>query len=156
MELFVLRHGHAEMDAPADHLRRLSANGHREVISNMTAHRNDLSGVTHVFVSPYMRTQDTYLAASDYLSEHNRQDSEFLVPGSDPRVVVDFLYQQNLKGVKSVLLISHQPLVGTLVDDLCGLEAGAYRMGTASLAAIDLHVVAAKCGELRWLRHSGL
>ncbi len=152
MELFVLRHGHAEANAPADHLRRLSASGQREVVSNIFAHQSDLNQLSHVYVSPYLRAQDTYQAADGFLPDHTKIDTELLVPGADPSALTNFLYQQSEKGVKSTLLISHQPLVGTLVDNLCGLEPGAYRMGTASLAAIDLDVVAANCGSLRWLR----
>lgn len=146
-----MRHGHAEPEAPADHLRALSAQGEREVGRSLARHQSELGNIQIAIVSPYVRAQSTYQVARSALPVHECVESELLVPCADPQKMIDYLYALQQKGVDSVLLVSHQPLVGTLVDRLCGLEPGAYRMGTAALAAIDTDVVAANCGELRWL-----
>ena len=63
------------------------------------------------------------------------QTVPWLTPESDPQQVIAELGRL---GVEQVLLVSHQPLVGTLV---CLLEHGHRKdpapMGTASLAELD-------------------
>ena len=54
---------------------------------------------------------------------------------------------------QSIALVSHQPLVGTLIDDLGGFECGRYRMGTAALASLSCDPMAALCCTLDWLIH---
>lgn len=149
-----MRHGHAEPEAPSDRLRALSVQGESEVARSLSRHKSELEKIQLAVVSPYVRAQSTYQVARTALPAHEFVESELVVPCADPQKLIDYLYEIQQKGVESVLLVSHQPLVGTLVDRLCGLEPGAYRMGTAALAAIDTDVVAANCGELRWLHQA--
>lgn len=157
MELFVLRHGHAESEASSDSLRALSATGEREIAQVYERSGADLEAVELILVSPYVRTQETLaalIAKSPRLQNVPQQTSTLLVPGGSCSALIEFLQIQATQGdLRSILIISHQPLVGTLVDSLCGLDPGCYRMGTAALAAIDTDVVAASCGDLRWLRN---
>ncbi len=154
MELFVMRHGHAESEAPKDSLRPLSALGKQEVEKIILESAEALVGVQQLLVSPYLRAQQTAGIAAELMGAKPIETCDLITPGGRPSAVIqhvcDYAETQNLG---SILLVSHQPLVGVLIDELCGLAPGMHPMATASLAAIDTDVVAANCCRLRWLRH---
>src|SRR5690625_1258837 len=78
------------------------------------------------------------------------QVCDTLVPEAD----LDGLYQQLYSSdCEHLMLVTHQPLVGEFVNDLCGTEPGHHYFGTSTLACIDTEFVAAGMGELLWLRH---
>ena len=104
-----------------------------------------------VLHSPYVRTVQTAAILRQY-SAAPQQASDLLVPDADPRILVDALYQLSQQ-YQSIALVSHQPLVGTLIDDLGGFECGRYRMGTAALASLSCDPMAALCCTLDWLIH---
>lgn len=151
MNLFLLRHGNAESSAPRDRDRRLSAAGRDELRVVLSACQSELASVDAVLVSPYVRAQQTCEVALRYLPQTSGQPqtADFLKPDGSPQAVIDWAYGASCE---SVLLVTHQPLVGTLLDELCGFEPGLYRMGTAGLAAVRADVVARGLGELLWLR----
>jgi phosphohistidine phosphatase len=113
-----------------------------------------MSSIEHVLVSPYVRTQQTLNMALPFMplvSSEHCDVCEFLNPGGDPQRVIEWLSANN---PRSILLVTHQPLIGTLLDEICGFESGRYRMGTGALAAVKLDVVAKGLGELKWLRQA--
>ncbi len=71
----------------------------------------------------------------------------FLTPTKNPDKILKMLAVAN----KTILLVSHQPLVGTLVDKLADLELGRYRMSTAAIACIEPESFTMGNGELAWL-----
>ncbi|MBX2857426.1 MAG: phosphohistidine phosphatase SixA [Cellvibrionaceae bacterium] len=154
MELFLLRHGNAETHAERDCDRSLSALGRAELNSvfeqGVCA---ELAMLQAVFVSPYLRAQQTYAQVSSYLACNNKHDTQLLVPTGNPYQVVDLLYSQAVEqSLGSLLLISHQPLLGTVLNLVCGLEPGSHHMGTSCLAAIDMEIPGVSMGQLRWLK----
>ncbi len=154
MELFVLRHGHAESEAPKDSLRALSTLGKQEVEQAIQANVESLAGVQRLLVSPYLRAQQTATIAAELLGTKSTETCDLIVPGGRPSEVIQHVYDYaESHNLDSIMLVSHQPLVGVLIDELCGLEPGRHRMATASLAAIDTDVVAVNCCRLRWVRH---
>lgn len=152
MELFVLRHGQAEAMAPRDQDRSLTTRGREEVRLSMESNQEQLSGVEKLLVSPYIRAQQTAEIATKYLHRVEIETTELLTPDGDISLLCGLLEAHTHK---SVMLVSHQPLVGTLVNWLCGLEPGRYTMSTATLACIDTELLVADLGELRWLYHPG-
>ncbi len=154
MDLFILRHGEAVREASHDRERCLTGHGREELHGVLSSCRAELSGVRHLLVSPYMRAQQTAEIATEYLDPAVvTRTSELLVPEANPTELLDYLQQIQQRGeLQSVLLVSHQPLVGVLLDKLCGFDVGRYRMGTSALAFIQAHIVAAGLGDLRWLR----
>lgn len=164
MELFVLRHGHAEPEALKDSLRELTSQGRTEVKASVLAKIDALSAVQKVLVSPYVRAQQTAKIVLDELGAKGfasaeavskREETRLLVPGGSPHKLIEYLHslfhQQNHD---SILLVGHQPLLGTLVDELCGFETGVHRLATASVVAIDFDVLAVACCRARWFHHS--
>lgn len=142
--------------APRDQDRTLSAEGREGLKQVFDENKAALSHVTQVIVSPYVRTQQTLNMALPYLrslTESSSHTLDFLTPCGNPNLVVEWLYKHQ---PESCLVVSHQPLVGTLLDDLCGLEPGRYRMGTGALACIELETVAMGLGKFRWLKQAPL
>lgn len=134
MKLWVLRHGEAEQRANTDAERRLTAHG-REQVMRSAAH---LLGqpLQAIIASPYVRAQQTAALVHEALGfERAVQTVPWLTPDSDPQQVITEL---DKLGLEQVLLVSHQPLVGSLVGLL---EHGHFRdpapMSTATLAELE-------------------
>lgn len=154
MKLYVLRHGEAEFLALGSRLdsdRRLTTHGRIEVASVLQAGADQIDGVDLIVASPYLRTQQTaeYVRAAYPAAEF--QTWPELVPEADL-----LLLSEKLQSVAHdrVLLVSHQPLVGTLLSWLCGHEPGRYPMNTASFACLEVEYPAAGLAQCLWLRHA--
>jgi phosphohistidine phosphatase len=151
MELFILRHGQAEPQVTSDELRQLTKKGRADVARVVRASLADLGDITHLWVSPLVRAQQTAEIAGELIGNIQPYTTELLEPEADPQL----LFQQlQLSECPSLLLVSHQPLVSRALDILCGTDDGYHEMGTSSLACVDISPVAQVVGKLRWLRHS--
>lgn len=152
MQTFILRHGEAQLFADTDAERALTSVGYQQTVDILAASHAELRGVTRIVASPFVRAQQTATLVADLLSLPF-ETSPLLVPEGDWTQVVQLL--DSLAG-ETPLLVSHQPLVGTLLNWFCGLPPGRHIMGTSALACIDAELVAGGCGELRWLRQPGV
>lgn len=151
MELFILRHGQAEPQLTTDEERALTDKGRADVARVVKASLPEMGEITHLWVSPLVRAQQTAEIAGSLLGSIEPYTTELLMPEADPSL----LFQQlQISECAELLLVSHQPLVSRILDVLCGTEAGYHHMGTSSLACVDIDVVTAGMGKLRWLRHS--
>ncbi len=154
MEIFILRHGHAEAEAACDKLRSLSPAGELEVKQAINNHAEGLASVERLIVSPYTRAQQTAKVVTSILGDKEQITSDYLVPNACPSDVIEYVYKLMTEVcLTSAMLVGHQPLLGILLDQLCGLEPGRHRLSTASIAAVDFEVFAASCCELRWVHH---
>ncbi|WP_111641991.1 phosphohistidine phosphatase SixA [Marinimicrobium alkaliphilum] len=151
MKLYILRHGQAEARAASDAERPLTTRGEREVARMIEGVRAELEGLTQLWASPYRRACQSAAIAAEILDLSDTLETELLVPEADPEKL---FAQLQVCEAEAVLLVSHQPLVGRLLDRLCGTEAGYHTMGTASLARVDTELVAEGLGVLTWLRHA--
>lgn len=153
MNLFVLRHGQAEPQQTTDEVRELTDKGRTDTARVVSGRLVDLQIINQVWASPLVRAQQTAQIAAHYFSALTIQTSDLIIPEASPAAAMDWLQSINQSGL-SILLVSHQPFVGELVNKLCGKPPGYYSMGTSSLAAIQIPVVAANMGELLWLDHA--
>jgi len=156
MQLFILRHGEAQSVAPTDAQRQLTARGRLQVEQILQASLSAMGDVNCIYASPYIRAQQTAEIASRVL-RLPIVTCEQLVPDTPRSDVVQLVESlqcdpQGEGGRLTPLLVSHQPLVGSFVDWLCGLEYGRSVMGTGALAAIDASVIAGDCGTLSFMR----
>ncbi|MGH1472343.1 MAG: phosphohistidine phosphatase SixA [Cellvibrionaceae bacterium] len=149
MKLFVLRHGEAEYSASTDQERQLTEHGKSEVRSAVEKSLSKLKVVKHIFVSPYIRAQQTAGIVHELLPDIAMSTLPMITPSGKVSEVLDFLQNEN---IENVLLVSHQPLVGDLVSELVGQPVGFYRMSTAALAYVKTDVYAIGCGTLRWIK----
>lgn len=153
MKLFILRHGQAEPQKTTDEVRELTDKGCEDTARVVSARVRDLQTVAQIWASPLVRAQQTANIALNYLSALEIHTSDLIIPEANPVIAMNWLQSINQQNL-SILLVSHQPFVGELVNKLCGKSADYYPMGTSSLAAIDVSVVAAGMGELLWLDHA--
>ncbi len=151
MKLFVLRHGQAEPSLINDDVRQLTAKGRLVTRRVIEMRREALSNISQLWVSPLIRAQQTAEIVASYVPGLSLQTTSLLIPEAKPGQVIDWL--QSFSANESILLVSHLPLVGKLLDQLCGQVEGYHPMATSSLAALELEPVAAGLARLLWLDH---
>jgi phosphohistidine phosphatase len=155
MTIFILRHGQAEAQVTTDEVRQLTDKGRSDTARVVQARIADMNPLMQIWASPLVRAQQTAVIAARYFSGVSIQTSDLLVPEANPQSLIEWLDVLNAKSSnQSILLVSHQPLVGTLVNMLCSKPDDYYPMGTSSLAAIQADVIAAGMGDLLWLDHA--
>ena len=147
MELLILRHGDAEARSP-DRYRQLSAYGRDQVQQQALRHQREAAALQQVVSSPYTRAAQT-AEIFTRLTKNNRIDwLDDLTPQGDLRAIEGFLQQTQ---AQHVLLVSHLPLVGLLIDYLTG-DRGAS-MGTGNLASLSMDYPAQGLATLNWNHH---
>ena len=152
MNILIMRHGEAETAAPSDAERNLTENGCQQAqLAGQCI--GDLSlSFDQVWVSPYLRAQQTADGVLASLTGFKRKTLNFLVPEIAPSMVVDRLAESD---VENVLIVSHQPLVSALVgllenaDDRAGPP-----MSPASMVLLSTDMVLAGCCQRQWIRHA--
>lgn len=155
MQLFILRHGQAEAQKTTDEARNLTAVGRRDVAAMAVRSLAELKSVQQVWVSSLVRAQQTAQIVCDELKKEGvgftLATTDLLVPEANPLLLLDAIQSTQ---ADSLLLVSHQPLVGQLIDIFCGSYPSFHDMATSSMACIDYEVAGANLGTLRWLRHA--
>ena len=157
MQLYILRHGEAGMQAPSDAARELTARGEEQTaalvgVLNQQGWQFDLA-----LVSPYKRAQQTAAIVLENIEHANpaRENCELITPEGNADSVIEMLAERS---ENTLLLVSHQPFVSDLINLLVnGHGHGRNRhafppMQTSSIAALTMDVVAPGCAELQWLK----
>lgn len=139
MQIYVMRHGQAELMAPSDSERPLSSVGRAES-KQMAAYlaKKNVS-FDAVLVSPYLRAQQT-LAAVKPLVVNEKADikiSSYLTPSGNINKIANEIHALQIMGIESLLIVSHLPFVGYLVGELVP-EAGTPAFATSSVAHIEI------------------
>lgn len=140
MNIYIMRHGEAELDAEEDSLRALTKLGERQslqVAQWLTARINRLD---RVLVSPYVRAKQTWQAISSLLPPAKVVEvEEELIPYGDAAKVADYLRALDMGDPEqTVLIISHLPVVGYMVNELCPAIAPPLFV-TSGLASLKLN-----------------
>ncbi|WP_210395446.1 SixA phosphatase family protein [Motiliproteus sediminis] len=144
--LILMRHGAADWVTP-DEERPLSATGIQQCQRQISARSQQLEGVGRLWVSPYLRARQTAeMLPLNTSVEHSR--ANWLTPDSDPERVIAELAAS--LSADTAMLVAHNPLLTRLLNRLLGAEPGRYHLGTSAMAAVELPLVAAGCGELLW------
>ena len=149
MKLYLLRHGDA-VDGYPDQHRQLSVYGRQQVQSVALRHRVECGAIEQVVSSPYKRAAETTDIFTRTVNLQHRIDwLDDLTPQGELRAIEGFLQRTN---VEAVLMVTHLPLVGLLVDYLAG-ETGT-RMGTANLASLSMDFPAQRNALLNWIHYA--
>jgi len=139
MQIYIMRHGQARLQAPSDALRQLSSEGQREAVRMGRWLATQIHQLDLVLHSPYVRAVETWQAVREVLPDAVKVEQlDGLVPGGDAREIADLLVglePQLTHG--NVLVISHLPLVGYLVNELVPAEMSPM-FPTAAVARVDL------------------
>lgn len=147
MRLVIVRHGEAEAFAGSatDAARQLTDKGRNDVerVGEWLAER-DLA-IQHIIASPYVRAQQTAAMLATKLGYDSALKTEpRLQPNANPNAVVQFAATFESD---AILLVSHQPLVGRLLNLLVDKDDLPVFM-PACCAVIEADVVAAGCAVL--------
>jgi phosphohistidine phosphatase len=152
MQLYIMRHGEAqnfvEQGSRDDSQRALTAQGQLEAKMMATWLQKMEIQPTQVFVSPYVRAQQTCAIATSMM-QTVITTLDFITPSGDPKQVHDFIdgwcsEQASTESVlpkkeQSLLIISHMPLVSYLVAQLTQ-SGNAPIFSTAGIAHIDYDI----------------
>lgn len=138
MQIYIMRHGQAETVANSDKERKLTELGRSESQQMAVYLADNNVSFDAIFVSPYLRAQQTWESLQPFFPQTvAAQTLDFLTPNGSVRRSVDEILALQVAGVKSLLIVSHLPLVGYLVGELVP-AAGVPAFITSSVAHIEL------------------
>lgn len=137
MKIYIMRHGQAGMYAKTDEQRPLTEQGIEESIHMARWLAPQLGGkLDRVIHSNYLRARQTWQSICSELPKAGAvEESGDITPYGDPTFVASYLTALAAKH-DSILMVSHLPLVGYLVQSLCP-AAGAPMFATSGLACIE-------------------
>lgn len=149
MQVFIMRHGDAALNAPSDAQRPLTLCGQDES-RQMASWLNDQSvDIERILVSPYLRAGQTLAVVREVMMLPAEQEvMPELTPGGDAAFICCYLQALAKEDCAAVLVISHLPLVGYLVAELCPGQCPPM-FATSAIARVDLNDETGK-GTLDW------
>ncbi|SET45814.1 phosphohistidine phosphatase SixA [Thorsellia anophelis] len=161
MKVIIMRHGEASMNAPSDDARPLTQRGilQSQQVGAWLANEDQLPD--YVWVSPYLRAQQTWQTIrAELSSEVTVKTCSDITPNGHAQKVAKMIHEfiteinqmqgneeSNFASSKTLMIVSHLPLVGYLVEELC-VDEVAPMFGTSDLACVMIH--ANREGELIW------
>lgn len=153
MRVFVMRHGEAQSVAPSDSARQLTAKGKEQAYKQAKWLQSLNHSLDKVLVSPYIRAQQTFeqldLAYEKQL-QNKRETWNTLTPYGDASLVADYLRVLYQEGTQNLLIISHLPLVGEIVTELCSKKSPA-NFYPATIVEIEIdEKLSGKVGKVKY------
>lgn len=120
MQVFIMRHGDAALDAASDSVRPLTVCGCDESRQMATWLKGQKVDIERVLVSPFLRAEQTLEIVGECMNLPKDVDvMPELTPCGDVGMVSAYLQALANEGVATALVVSHLPLVGYLVSELC-------------------------------------
>jgi phosphohistidine phosphatase len=105
-----------------------------------------------VFVSPYLRAQQSFKQVLQWLAKNiDVKTLDLITPDNDPSEVLEYL-MLNCTGEEDILLVCHQPLAGRLISLICDGNDYGMSLNTSTIGALECTIAAANCGDLLWLK----
>lgn len=144
-QLYIMRHGMAQSQAPKDELRPLTQSGAHQAFDSAQQYLANIK-FDYVFVSPYLRAQQTFSqveAASIQFS--NVQTVDWATPDVPAQPAIDALMALPGKDL-SVLVVCHQTFAGRLATLLCDGHERGMHLDTANIVKIEAEIFASQCG----------
>lgn len=142
MKILIMRHGEAEHYADTDAERALTEKGKRDSVN--TAQLCVDNGYGHldmVLVSPYLRAQQTWQAIASHFDTKQVKVCDDITPYGDPRRVSDYIAAvAEVEKPKSILMVSHLPLVGYLTSEFVP-NINPPMFPTSGMACIEYDVI---------------
>jgi len=144
MKLLIARHGQASFNANSDSERPLTQTGIEQTKRLVNNYLADLADVDAVWSSDLKRAKQTASIYAQQLSLEV-QEKNFLTPDDEPEMVLKNLHSQDANS--TLLIVSHQPLVGELVSLLCdGNVYNAHPYTTSEVVVIECDIAEAGLG----------
>ncbi len=143
MQLFIMRHAQASMNADSDFDRVITAHGKQEIVDMAKWLNNTGIKISKLLVSPFVRTQQTANTLTAYLKDPiSIITTDLLTPSGNAQNTHDYIdafYSGH--NDESLLIISHMPLVSYLVSELT-VEQQSPIFPTAGIAQIQYDIQA--------------
>ncbi|MDG1731693.1 MAG: phosphohistidine phosphatase SixA [Thalassotalea sp.] len=138
MNLFIMRHGDAVLQASSDAQRELSELGILEAKVMAKWLKIENQAIDLILVSPYIRAQQTAKALLDELQvEIALETISFITPEGNAKDVHDYIDGLLASSsYQNILIVSHMPLVCYLTAELTA-ESHCPLFQTASIAKIE-------------------
>lgn len=140
MLIYIMRHGQAQLHAQSDEARPLTQQGLRDVHYAALWLKTQTLSFDIALTSPYLRAQQTAEAIQAVVPAVQHALDSTLIPIGDETQAVDYLSYLCRQGVKSVLLVSHMPLVGELVRGLTHQPVSTV-FATSDIVCIDAKMI---------------
>ena len=138
MHLFIMRHGEAELMANSDKERHLNASGREQSRLQGIWLKSTALEFDKVLVSPYTRALETFDEINQVFEQQLSDTLEVwegITPYGDSGLVSSYVTLLGKEGHRNLLLISHLPLVGDIVKELCGRNPASFYPATI----VDIH-----------------
>ncbi|MDE1481153.1 phosphohistidine phosphatase SixA [Xenorhabdus bovienii] len=149
MYIFIMRHGDAALNSISDATRELTPRGQQESQEMACWLTQQEPDVDCILVSPYIRAKQTLKVVRENLAlPGNEEELAELKPSGDVALVASYLQVLATQEYNAVLVVSHLPLVGYLVSELCP-EQTPPMFSTSSIACVELDPQTEK-GRLLW------
>ena len=153
MQLLIVRHGEAEVQAPADSLRNLTPRGRDETQQLGRAIARKAFSPAQIWASPYVRAQQTAQILQQQFAHFDAvRACPVITPYGDVRDFTDWLARDG--SAQSVLAVSHQPFVTQALSWFCHgtqqLTAGIPMLTTSAAVLIEFDPIAPGCASMKW------
>lgn len=153
MLVYVMRHGEAESLAGRDRERQLTPVGASECAQVGRWLTSIQPSIDYALVSPYVRAEQSLVALkSGWKFGHAVEEThDYLTPSASADSAASYLWDlANAEAVKSVLVVSHMPLVSFLVE---ALDSGRHApiFCTSGVACLELDTNT-QLGQLKWIK----
>jgi len=135
MILIIMRHGEAGDFSNPDHLRPLTASGKKQCqqagvllanslkkyISKQNISSDEAPSIDIALVSPFLRTQQSYRAVASGIKVNDMITIDAITPMGNAQQSADLIhgYATDTPAPKSMLVVTHLPLVSLLADKIC-------------------------------------
>ncbi|WP_272572489.1 phosphohistidine phosphatase SixA [Providencia sp. PROV258] len=150
MQVYIMRHGDAAIQAASDAARPLTQKGKDESVLMAQWLQNQGVKIDCVLVSPYLRAEQTREVVSQHLNIPSKFEVlEQLTPGGNAVFVADNIRDLAVIGANAILVVSHLPLVGYLVSELCPHKEPPM-FTTSTIACIEIDVAHQK-SHVEWM-----
>ena len=137
--------------ANSDKERHLNANGKEQALMQGTWLKSTALSFDKVLVSPYARALETFAQVNsvyDQILSDKLDIWDAITPYGDSGVVGNYLSVLVEDGLQNVLLISHLPLVGDIVKELCGRNPANFYPATI----VEIHLDD-ECAEVKGIKY---
>ena len=150
MLIYLLRHGDAPYDSSCGE-RSLSAQGETDTRQVVQQHIDVLSQLQLMLCSPTLRARQTLKVLTDTLNYQEALLFEDALRSEGHINAVEYCVET--LDVERVLLLSHQPLIGQILEYLTDKPGIGWSMDTSSLACLNTITFGRGCAEMQWLTH---
>ena len=136
MIIYLLRHGDALQNYESDKMRPLSENGIKDVKKIGSFLESKKFNIQKIFSSPLFRAYQTAELIGKIIGFQDEiEELDILLPEANLDDLLNFLLKNDYV---SVLLVSHQPLIGNIISKLISSRTVQVEVKKSSLACIEI------------------